>query len=195
VPLVADMSSNFLSRPIDVSRFGVLYGGAQKNLGPAGLSLAIIRKSLLGRHGRDLPPIFDLENQARHDSMFNTPPTFAWYMLGLVLHWIRAQGGAAAMGERNARKAALLYSAIDGSGGFYRNPVAPDARSTMNVPFFLADAALDAAFLQQAKAAGLLGLKGHRALGGMRASIYNAMPVEGVQALVDFMADFARRNG
>jgi phosphoserine aminotransferase len=195
VPLVADMSSNFLSRPIDVSRFGVLYGGAQKNLGPAGLSLAIIRKSLLGRHGRDLPPIFDLENQARHDSMFNTPPTFAWYMLGLVLQWIRAQGGAAAMGERNARKAALLYSAIDGSGGFYRNPVAPDARSTMNVPFFLADAALDAAFLQQAKAAGLLGLKGHRALGGMRASIYNAMPVAGVQALVDFMADFARRNG
>jgi phosphoserine aminotransferase len=195
VPLVADMSSNFLSRPIDVSRFGVLYGGAQKNLGPAGLSLAIIRKSLLGRHGRDLPPIFDLENQARHDSMFNTPPTFAWYMLGLVLQWIRAQGGAVAMGERNARKAALLYSAIDGSGGFYRNPVAPDARSTMNVPFFLADAALDAAFLQQAKAAGLLGLKGHRALGGMRASIYNAMPVAGVQALVDFMADFARRNG
>ncbi|MCX7033519.1 MAG: 3-phosphoserine/phosphohydroxythreonine transaminase [Arenimonas sp.] len=195
VPLVADVSSNILSRPIDVRRFGVLYGGAQKNLGPAGLSLAIIRKDLLGRHGRDLPPIFDLANQANNDSMFNTPPTFAWYMLGLVLQWVRAEGGAAAMGERNGRKAALLYSAIDGSGGYYRNPVAPAARSRMNVPFFLPDPALDKPFLTEAVAAGLLGLKGHRALGGMRASIYNAMPEAGVQALVDFMADFSRRNG
>jgi len=195
VPLVADVSSSILSRPIDVSRFGVLYGGAQKNLGPAGLSLAIVRKDLLGQHGRDLPPIFDLANQANNDSMFNTPPTFAWYMLGLVLQWLKAEGGAAAMGERNGRKAALLYSAIDGSGGYYRNPVAPEARSWMNVPFFLPDPALDKPFLAQAVEAGLLGLKGHRALGGMRASIYNAMPEAGVQALVDFMADFSRRNG
>lgn len=195
VPLVADVSSNILSRPIDVSRFGVLYGGAQKNLGPAGLSLAIVRKDLLGKHGRDLPPIFDLANQASNDSMFNTPATFAWYMLGLVLQWVRAEGGAAAIGERNTRKAARLYAAIDGSGGYYRNPVAVEARSRMNVPFFLHDASLDKAFLQEAKAAGLLGLKGHRALGGMRASLYNAMPEAGVQALAEFMADFARRNG
>ena len=195
VPLVADVSSNILSGPLDVSRFGVLYGGAQKNLGPAGLSLAIVRKDLLGKHGRDLPPIFDLANQASNDSMFNTPATFAWYMLGLVLQWIRAEGGAAAIGERNTRKAARLYAAIDGSGGYYRNPVAVDARSRMNVPFFLHDASLDKAFLQEAKAAGLLGLKGHRALGGMRASLYNAMPEAGVQALAEFMADFARRNG
>lgn len=195
VPLVADVSSSILSRPIDVSRFGVLYGGAQKNLGPAGLTLAIIRRDLLGQHGRDLPPIFELANQARNDSMFNTPPTFAWYVLGLVLKWLKAEGGAAAMGERNGRKATLLYSAIDGSGGYYRNPVAPEARSWMNVPFFLPDPALDRPFLVEAVAAGLLGLKGHRALGGMRASIYNAMPEAGVQALVDFMADFSRRNG
>ena len=195
VPLVADMSSSLLSRPLEVSRFGVIYGGAQKNLGPAGLTLAIVRKDLLGRHGRDLPPIFDLAHQAANDSMFNTPPTFAWYMLGLVLKWLKAEGGAAAIGARNARKAAQLYAAIDGSGGYYRNPVALDARSRMNVPFFLADAALDKPFLDQASAAGLMGLKGHRALGGMRASIYNAMPEAGVQALVDFMADFTKRNG
>jgi len=195
VPLVADVSSNILSRPIDVRRFGVLYGGAQKNLGPAGLALAIVRRDLLGKHGRELPPIFDLVNHANNDSMFNTPPTFAWYMLGLVLQWLKAQGGAEAMGERNARKAALLYSAIDGSGGFYRNTVAIDARSWMNVPFFLPDAALDKPFVQEAVAAGLLGLKGHRAVGGMRASMYNAMPEAGVQALVDFMSDFARRQG
>lgn len=195
VPLVADVSSNFLSAPVDVSRFGVLYGGAQKNLGPSGLSIAIVRKDLLGRHGRALPPIFELENQAKNDSMFNTPPTFAWYVLGLVLKWVRAEGGAAAMGERNRRKAANLYAAIDGSGGFYRNPVEPAARSWMNVPFFLPDEAREKAFLKEADAAGLLGLKGHRAVGGIRASIYNAMPEAGVQALVDFMADFARRNG
>ena len=195
VPLVADVSSSFLSRPVDVSRFGVLYGGAQKNLGPSGLAIAIIRKDLLGKHGRDLPPIFELLNQARHDSMFNTPPTFAWYVLGLVLKWIRSEGGAAAIGERNARKAALLYAAIDGSGGYYRSPVAPAARSTMNVPFFLSEPAREASFLKEAQAAGLLGLKGHRAIGGIRASIYNAMPEAGVAALAGFMADFARRNG
>ncbi len=195
VPLVADVSSNFLSAPVDVSRFGVLYGGAQKNLGPSGLAIAIVRKDLLGRHGRTLPPIFELKNQADNDSMFNTPPTFGWYVLGLVLKWAIAQGGAEAIGATNARKAALLYSAIDGSGGYYRNTVQRGARSRMNVPFFLPDAALDKPFLAGAQEAGLLGLKGHRAVGGMRASLYNAMPEAGVQALVDFMADFARRNG
>ena len=195
VPLVADVSSNILSRPIDVSRFGVLYGGAQKNLGPSGLVICIVRKDLLGKHGRDLPPIFDLQNQARNDSMFNTPATLSWYIAGLVFKWLKANGGAAAMQARNSEKARRLYGAIDGSGGFYRNEVAGDARSWMNVPFFLKDAALDKPFLAEADAAGLIGLKGHRALGGMRASIYNAMPVEGVQALVDFMADFARRKG
>lgn len=195
VPLVADVSSNFMSRPLDVSRFGVLYGGAQKNLGPSGLSVAIVRRDLLGRHGRALPPIFDLQNQANNDSMFNTPPTFAWYVLGLVLRWMKAEGGLAVIGARNARKAAALYAAIDGSGGFYRNTVAPGARSTMNVPFFLPDPALDKPFLAEAEAAGLLGLKGHRAVGGMRASIYNAMGEQGVAALVGFMADFQRRKG
>jgi phosphoserine aminotransferase len=195
VPLVADFSSSLLSEPVDVSRFGVIYGGAQKNLGPAGLTLAIVRKDLLGRHGRALPPIFDLANQAKNDSMFNTPPTFSWYLVGLVLKWLQAQGGAAGIGARNARKSALLYGAIDGSGGFYRNEVDPAARSRMNVPFFLADPALDKPFLQAADAAGLLGLKGHRAVGGMRASLYNAMPEAGVQALVDFMADFRQRQG
>ena len=195
VPLVADVSSNFMSAPVDVSRFGVLYGGAQKNLGPSGLAIAIVRRDLLGRHGRSLPPIFELRNQAKNDSMFNTPPTFSWYVLGLVLQWAKAQGGVAALGEANARKAARLYAAIDGSGGYYRNAVEPGSRSRMNVPFFLPDPALDATFLQQAQDAGLLGLKGHRAVGGMRASIYNAMPEAGVAALVDFMADFARRHG
>jgi len=194
-PLVADFSSSLLSRPIDVSRFGVIYGGAQKNLGPAGIVIVIVRKDLLGKHGRKLPPIFELENQAKNDSMFNTPPTFSWYVVGLVLKWLKAQGGAAAMEVQNRRKAEILYGAIDGSGGYYRNEVATACRSRMNVPFFLANPELDKAFLKQAEAAGLLGLKGHRALGGMRASIYNAMPVEGVQALVGFMADFAQRNG
>jgi phosphoserine aminotransferase len=195
VPLVADFSSSFLSEPIDVSRFGVIYGGAQKNLGPAGLAIAIVRKDLLGHHGRNLPPIFDMANQASNDSMFNTPPTLSWYIVGLVLKWLKEQGGARAIGERNAAKSALLYRAIDGSGGFYANHVDPSARSRMNVPFVLKDAALDKPFLKEAEAAGLLGLKGHRALGGMRASIYNAMPLAGVQALVDFMADFQRRQG
>ena len=195
VPLVADFSSSLLSRPVDVSRFGVIYGGAQKNLGPAGLTLAIVRKDLLGRHGRALPPIFDLANQASNDSMFNTPPTFAWYVVGLVLKWIAAQGGVAAIGEANARKASHVYSAIDGSGGFYRNFVEADCRSRMNVPFVLPDPALDKPFLKGAEEAGLLGLKGHRALGGMRASIYNAVPFEAVEALVAYMADFQRRQG
>ena len=195
VPLVADFSSSFLSEPIDVSRFGVIYGGAQKNLGPAGLAIAIVRKDLLGRHGRNLPPIFDLANQANNDSMFNTPPTLSWYIVGLVLKWLKEMGGAEAIGVRNGRKSELLYAAIDGSGGFYRNDIDPAARSRMNVPFVLTDAALDKPFLKEAQEAGLLGLKGHRALGGMRASIYNAMPLNGVQALVDFMSDFQDRHG
>ena len=195
VPLVADVSSNILSRPIDVRRFGVLYGGAQKNLGPSGLVIVIVRKDLLGRHGRTLPPIFELQNQVKNDSMFNTPATLSWYIAGLVFQWLKANGGAAAMEAQNREKARILYAAIDGSGGFYRNEVQADSRSWMNVPFFLPNAELDKPFLKEAEAAGLLGLKGHRALGGMRASIYNAMPVAGVQALVDFMGDFARKNG
>ncbi len=195
VPLVADFSSSLLSQPVDVSRFGVIYGGAQKNLGPSGITIVIIRRDLLGKHGRTLPPIFELGNHVKNDSMFNTPPTFAWYLVGLVLQWLRGQGGAAGIGAANALKAELLYTSIDGSGGFYRNEVDPAARSRMNAPFFLPDPALDKPFLQQAQAAGLLGLKGHRAVGGMRASLYNAMPIEGVQALVDFMADFRHRQG
>ncbi len=195
VPLVADFSSNILSRPVDVSKFGVIYAGAQKNLGPAGVTIVIVRKDLLGKHGRNLPPIFELQNQVKNDSMFNTPTTFSWYVLGLVLQWLKEQGGAAAMEKQNAEKARLLYSAIDGSNGFYTNPIEVDARSWMNVPFVLPNADLDKPFLKEADAAGLLGLKGHRALGGMRASIYNAIPVSGVQALVDFMQDFAKRNG
>jgi phosphoserine aminotransferase len=195
VPLVADFSSSLLSEPVGVSRFGVIYGGAQKNLGPAGIAIAIVRKDLLGKHKRKLPPIFDLENQAKNDSMFNTPPTLSWYIVGLVLKWLKELGGATAIGVRNARKAELLYNAIDGSEGYYRNHVDPAARSRMNVPFVLHDAALDKLFLKEAEAAGLLGLKGHRALGGMRASIYNAMPMNGVQALVDFMVDFQADHG
>jgi phosphoserine aminotransferase len=195
VPLVADFSSNLLSRPVDVSRFGVIYGGAQKNLGPSGLVVVIVRKDLLGRHGRTLPPIFELQNQVKNDSMFNTPATFSWYVVGLVLKWLKAQGGAPAMEKQNRAKAELLYGKIDGSGGFYSNPVDPSCRSWMNVPFVLPNADLDKPFLKEAEAAGLLGLKGHRALGGMRASIYNAMPLTGVRALTDFMGDFAQRHG
>lgn len=194
-PLVADYSSTILSRPLDVERFGLIYAGAQKNIGPAGLVLVIIREDMLERAPRPMAKIFSYAAQAKEGSMLNTPPTFAWYLAGLVFKWIAKEGGLAAMGERNRAKAELLYGAIDGSGGYYRNPVEVAARSWMNVPFTLHDAALDKAFLVESEAAGLLALKGHRAVGGMRASIYNAMPIEGVQALVDFMADFARRNG
>lgn len=195
VPLVSDFSSNFLARPLDVSRFGLIYAGAQKNLGPSGITIVIVRKELLGRHQRNLPPIFEWQNQVKNDSMFNTPPTFPWYMVGLVLKWMVKEGGLEVFSARNAKKAELLYTAIDNSGGFYRNEVAVPARSTMNVPFILKDEALDKAFLVESEKAGLMGLKGHRAVGGMRASIYNAMPLNGVQALVDFMQDFAVRNG
>ncbi|HET6604175.1 MAG TPA: 3-phosphoserine/phosphohydroxythreonine transaminase [Xanthomonadaceae bacterium] len=194
-PLVADASSTILSRELDVSRFGLIYAGAQKNIGPAGLTVVIVRRDLLERSPRPLPKILTYAAHAANSSMLNTPPTFAWYLAGLVFEWIRQLGGLVAMAERNRAKAQALYAAIDGSGGYYRNPVDPACRSWMNVPFMLHDAALDAAFLTQAEAAGLLGLKGHRAVGGMRASIYNAMPPEGVAALCDFMRDFQRRHG
>lgn len=195
VPIVADMSSDILSRPVDVSRFGLIYGGAQKNLGPAGVTICIVRKDLLGKHGRNLPPIFELQNQVKNDSMFNTPTTFSWYVIGLVLQWVKAQGGAAAMETRNRRKAQIVYGAIDGSGGFYRNPVEVSARSWMNIPFMLPDEALDKPFLAGAEAAGLLGLKGHRAVGGMRASLYNALGVDAAEALAAYMGEFARKHG
>ena len=193
VPLVADMSSNILSRPIDVSRYGLIYGGAQKNIGPAGLTFVIVREDLLGGALPITPEAFDYTIQAANNSMINTPPTFAIYMAGLVFRWIKAGGGLAAMGERNCAKAALLYGALDASA-FYVNRVARGDRSLMNVVFHLADPALDAAFLVGARAAGLLALKGHRLVGGMRASIYNAMPIEGVQALVGYLKDFETRR-
>lgn len=194
VPLIADMSSDILSRPIDVSRFGAIYAGAQKNIGPSGLVVMIVRQDLLARCPDDLPKIFSYAELAAHKSMLNTPNTFGWYLAGLVFRWLKAEGGLAAMEIRNQAKASLLYDCIDGSG-WYRNPVDPAARSRMNVPFVLPDPALDPVFLEESKAAGLLALKGHRAVGGMRASLYNAMPIEGVRALVDFMRDFARRHG
>ncbi len=194
VPLVADMSSTLLSRPLDVSKFGLIYAGAQKNIGAAGLVVLIVRDDLLARSPKDIPKILSYAEQAAQDSMLNTPNTFGWYLAALVFKWLKEQGGLAAMAERNRAKAALLYDYIDGSG-FYRNPVEVSARSWMNVPFTLPREALDAAFLKESEAAGLLALKGHRAVGGMRASIYNAMPLAGVQALVDFMKDFAKRNG
>jgi phosphoserine aminotransferase len=195
VPLVADMSSDILSRPLDVSRFGVIYASAQKNIGASGLSVMIVREDLLARCPATIAPIFRYAAFADSGSMPNTPNTFGWYVAALVFKWLQRQGGLVAMGERNAAKARLLYDAIDASGGWYRNPVDTASRSLMNVPFTLRDPSLDAVFLAEAKAAGLLALKGHRAVGGMRASIYNAMPIEGVAALVDFMHDFARRHG
>jgi len=193
-PLVADFSSTFLSRPIDVQRFGLIYAGAQKNVGPAGLCIVIVREELLGKARPGTPQVFDYKAMATDGSMLNTPPTFSWYLSGLVLKWLLGKGGLKAMEEQNRAKAAALYSAIDTSG-FYRNPVAKDCRSWMNVPFTLARPELDQSFLAQAQAAGLTNLEGHRSVGGMRASIYNAMPPEGVQALVGFMKEFQRRNG
>lgn len=195
VPLVADMSSNILSEPVDVSRFGLIYAGAQKNIGPAGFVVMIIRRDLLQRATRPMARIFRYAEHAANGSMLNTPNTWGWYITGLTLQWLKEQGGLAAMGERNRAKAEQLYRAIDGSGGYYRNPVDLAARSRMNVPFTLHDSALDAAFLQESEAAGLIALKGHKALGGMRASLYNAVPPEAVDALTGFMQDFARRHG
>jgi phosphoserine aminotransferase len=193
VPLVADMSSTVLSRPVDVSRFGLIYAGAQKNIGIAGLTVVIVHDALLGRARAGIPTLLDYKVQADNGSMANTAPTFAWYMAGLVFDWLTEQGGLAAMAERNARKAETLYRAIDASN-FYASPVAEECRSWMNVPFTLADDALDNPFLDEAEAAGLSGLKGHRSVGGMRASLYNAMTQEGVEALVEFMRDFEARR-
>ena len=190
-PLVVDFSSQVASRPVDWSRVGLAFGGAQKNLGPAGLTLVVVRDALLGQALPVCPSAFDYRVVADNDSMYNTPPTYAIYIAGLVFQWLKRQGGIRAMEARNVAKSQLLYQAID-SSQLYVNQVASNCRSRMNVPFFLRDEALNEAFLAAAKAAGLLQLKGHKSLGGMRASIYNAMPIEGVQALVDFMRDFER---
>jgi phosphoserine aminotransferase len=195
VPLVCDMSSNILSGPIDVNDFGVIYAGAQKNIGPAGLTLVVVRDDLLSKAQPSIPSLFDYQTLAEAGSMVNTPPTYAWYLAGLVFQWLKNDiGGVAQMNAINQRKADKLYAAIDASE-FYSNPIAKHNRSRMNVPFVLADAALDKAFLQQADAAGLLNLKGHRSVGGMRASLYNAVPESAVDALVAFMADFEQTRG
>ena len=189
VPLVADMSSNILSRPIDVSAYGIIYAGAQKNIGPAGLALIIIRNDLIQEPLPTTPTLYTYAVQAKNNSCFNTPPTYSWYLAGLVFDWLKQQGGLTAMAERNQRKAQKLYDFIDRSE-FYSNPVDPSCRSWMNIPFILKNPDLDQTFLSEAKAAGLMNLKGHRLVGGMRASIYNAMPEEGVNALIKFMESF-----
>ncbi|MDJ0832401.1 MAG: 3-phosphoserine/phosphohydroxythreonine transaminase [Gammaproteobacteria bacterium] len=194
VPLVADMSSTILSRPLDVSSYGIIYAGAQKNIGPAGLTLVIIRDDLIGSAGDDCPSMLNYATHAEAGSMSNTPPTYSWYLAGLVFQWLKHKGGLTAMAEINERKAGKLYAAIE-ANDFYSNPVAPANRSWMNVPFILQDAELDASFLEQAKQLGLVTLKGHRSVGGMRASIYNAMPEQGVDTLIEFMNDFAQQHG
>lgn len=194
VPLIGDFSSTILSRPIDVAAHGLIYAGAQKNMGPSGLVTVIVHEDLLGKARPECPSVWDYTQQAAADSMLNTPPTFAWYLLGLVLEWIQDNGGLEGMAQRNRAKAEALYDYIDGSG-YYTNPVAKHARSWMNVPFLQANPDLDKQFVSEASAAGLTNLAGHRSVGGMRASIYNAVPLEGVQALIDFMKEFARKNG
>lgn len=194
VPLVADMSSTILSRPIDVSKYGLIYAGAQKNIGPAGLTVVIIRDDLIGHERAGTPKMLCYSIHSKAESMYNTPPTYSWYIAGLVFAWIKELGGLEAMAEINRRKSGKLYAYIDNSE-FYSNPVDPDSRSWMNVPFTLAEPGLDGSFLQEASGAGLVTLKGHRSVGGMRASIYNAMPEEGVDALIAFMADFEKKKG
>ena len=192
--LVSDMTSNFLTRPFPVEKYGVVFAGAQKNFGPAGLTVAIVREDLLSRARADTPFLYNFGRQAEHNSMFNTPPTFAWYMAGLAFAWIREQGGLEEMARRALARSAAVYDFID-ANDFYHNPVAPACRSRVNAPFWLADSSLDAAFLAAAEERGLLALRGHRSVGGMRASMYNGMPITGVEALVEFMADFAARHG
>lgn len=191
VPLVTDMTSNLLSKPLDVSRYGVIFAGAQKNIGPSGLVIVIVRDDLIGHAPKNIPSMYDYAVQVKNDSMYNTPPTFAWYMSGLVLKWIKAQGGLIAMEKMSRGRSGKLYRAIDDSG-FYNNSIAPGYRSQMNVPFTLAEESLNEKFLNQAKLRGLLALKGHRSVGGMRASMYNAMPEAGVDALIAFMQEFER---
>ncbi|MDP1698075.1 MAG: 3-phosphoserine/phosphohydroxythreonine transaminase [Xanthomonadaceae bacterium] len=193
-PLIADMSSSILSRSLDVSRYGMIYAGAQKNIGPSGIAVAIIHPELLARAGQLRAPILSIGNHLKHDSMLNTPPTFAWYLAGLVFKHLKQLGGVAAIEAINRRKAQRLYAVIDGSNGFYRNRVDPACRSRMNVPFFLANDVLEADFLKHATANGLIGLKGHRVVGGIRASIYNAVTEASVEALAQFMIDFAQRK-
>ena len=193
VPLVSDMSSNILSRPMDVSKFGLIYAGAQKNIGPAGLTIVIVREDLLGQTVAGTPTMMDYQIQAENDSMYNTPPTYAIYIAGLVFKMLKAKGGLAAMEKLNRAKAKIIYDVLDASS-FYGSPVARENRSLMNIPFTLKDAALDEAFLKEAKARGLLQLKGHRSVGGMRASIYNAMPLEGVEKLVGLLRDFEKQH-
>lgn len=195
VPLVSDMSSTLLSRPIDVSKFGLIYAGAQKNIGPAGLVVVIVREDLIGQTLSPSPSLFDYKAQIENESMVNTPATYSWYLAGLVFQWLKKKGGLKEMAKINQRKADKLYKAIDGSGGFYKNPVDPACRSWMNVPFTLPDEKLDDVFLKEAKKQGLTTLKGHRSVGGMRASIYNAMPEAGVDKLVSFMQEFQRTHG
>jgi phosphoserine aminotransferase len=193
-PIVADMSSHILSRQIDVSKYGVIFGGAQKNIGPAGVTVVVVRDDLIGHALPICPSAFDWKLVAENHSMYNTPPTYAIYIAGLVFQWLKRQGGVAAMEQRNIAKAALLYDYLD-STGFYCNNIAKDCRSRMNVPFFLSDESLNDSFLAGAKERGLLQLKGHKSVGGMRASIYNAMPMEGVQALVDYLKEFENKHG
>lgn len=195
VPLFVDYSSSIASEPIDISRYGMIYAGAQKNLGPVGVTVVIVRRDLLERSGQPRADIFNYRLNLEADSMLNTPPTYNWYLAGLVFKWMLAEGGVAEFARRSDEKSRVLYEAIDGSGGFYSNHVVPAARSRMNVPFFLRDDSLNAAFLAESAESGLISLRGHRVLGGMRASIYNAMPVAGVRALVDFMQDFSQRHG
>ncbi len=194
VPLACDMTSEFLSHPLDVSRFGVIFAGAQKNFGPAGLVVAIVRSDLVGRARANLPSLYDYAIHAEHRSLYNTPATFSWYMAGLTFRWILDQGGLEAMEQNSIRRSDKVYQAIDESA-FYSNPVNPAHRSRMNVPFTLADSTLDQVFLNEAAQEGMVALKGHRSVGGMRASLYNGMPDQGVDALVAFMGDFARRYG
>jgi phosphoserine aminotransferase len=194
IPLVADASSHFLSRPIDVAKYGLIYAGAQKNVGPAGLTIVIVRDELIGQPQKGTPSVMDYKAQAEADSMLNTPPTYSMYVAGLVFKWLKALGGVGEIEKRNIAKAKLLYDYLDATQ-FYRNPVASEDRSRMNIPFTLHDAQLDEPFLKGAAKEGMVQLKGHRSVGGMRASIYNAMPIEGVQRLVDYMKDFEKRHG
>ena len=195
VPLVADASSHIMSRPMDIARYGCVYGGAQKNIGPSGLTFVIVREDLLGGAHPFTPSVLDYTQQAANGWMLNTPPTFAVYLAGLTFKWLKKQGGLEGVEKLNIEKSRLLYRCIDESNGFYRNEVAVDDRSRMNVPFFLRHDSLNARFLEGAQAAGLAGLKGHQAIGGLRASIYNAIALDGVLALTEFMREFAKRNG
>jgi len=194
IPLVADASSHFLSRPVDVSKFGLIYAGAQKNVGPAGITIVIVRDDLIGQAAKGTPSVMDYKAQADADSMLNTPPSYSIYIAGLVFKWLKQQGGLPAIEKKNVEKSKLLYDFLDGSA-FFRNPVAKEDRSRMNVPFTLKDAKLDEEFLKGAAKEGMVQLKGHRSVGGMRASIYNAMPREGVQRLVAYMKDFEKKHG